>query len=189
MKRNLILVITVMMMTATVQAQSSVNMGIKGGLNLFTLSADNDESFDSRASFHLGLLAHIHMSESFAMQPELVYSSQGAEYGNDLKLELNYINVPLLFQYMFNNGFRLQAGPQLGILVGAKADGADVKDDFENLDLGLTFGASYVSTSTGLGVDGRYNLGLAKVNEAGGDDIFNRGFQLGIFYMFQHSKN
>jgi hypothetical protein len=34
-------------------------------------------------------------------------------------LRLNYINVPVL-QYMFGDGFRLQTGPQLGILTNAK---------------------------------------------------------------------
>jgi hypothetical protein len=59
--------------------------------------------------------------------------------GNEVNLNLNYINIPLIFQYMYDNGFRLQAGPQLGVLVSAKSktnnSESDVKDDFESIDL------------------------------------------------------
>ncbi|HEY3403734.1 MAG TPA: porin family protein [Ohtaekwangia sp.] len=188
MKVTLVTVIAVLMMIGAAHAQP-VNIGIKGGLNVFNIKGDNDESFDPRTSFHLGLLGHIHLAEDFALQPEVVYSSQGAKYGDDLKLQLDYINIPILFQYMFDNGFRLQAGPQAGILVGAKADGEDVKDGFETLDLGLGIGASYVNPATSFGVDVRYNLGLSNINDNDDVDSFNRGFQLGVFYLFRHRSN
>jgi hypothetical protein len=64
--------------------------------------------------------ARSYSSQSFlALQPEAVYSSQGAKYtvnGAEHTLSLNYINIPLQIQYMFDNGFRLQTGPQAGFL-------------------------------------------------------------------------
>lgn len=185
MKFNLIIFMAIIMVS-TASAQPMA-VGIKGGLNFYNLSGTNEGSYDSRTSFHLGLLGHVHMSEEFALQPELMYSSQGTEYGNNQKLILDYINVPVLFQYMFDNGFRLQAGPQLGFLVGAKADGDDVMDNFKGVDFGLTFGASYLNPPSGFGVDFRYNHGLTDINESNGADSYNRGFQLGVFYMF-HKK-
>jgi hypothetical protein len=183
MKFNLIAFIAIIMVgTASAQPMA---VGIKGGLNFYTLSGTNESSFDSKTSFHLGLLGHIHMSDEFALQPELVYSAQGTEYGDNDKLNLDYLNVPLLFQYMFDNGFRLQAGPQLGFLVGAKADGDDVQDNFKTVDFGLSFGASYVNPASGFGVDARYNHGLTDINESNGADSYNRGFQVGVFYLFK----
>lgn len=86
---------------------------------------------------NLGLLGHIHLNSQWAVQPELVYSSQGAKSaGTEQKLD--YINVPLLLQYMFDNGFRLQAGPQLGLLVRA-----DNKNDLNSIDLGVGLGAGH----------------------------------------------
>lgn len=187
MKFNLIVVLAVMMVgTATAQ---SVNIGVKGGLNLYTISGDNDGSNSIKPSFNIGLLGHIHITDNFALQPELVFSGQGTKYssnGNDLNLNLNYINVPLLFQYMYDNGFRLQAGPQIGFLVSAEADGSDVKDNVNGIDLGIGLGASYVNPASGFGFDARYNHGLTNINENDATDSFNRGFQLGVFYLFKH---
>ncbi|GCC51929.1 PorT family protein [Chryseotalea sanaruensis] len=170
------------------------NIGIKGGVNAYTLKSDNNNGFDTKVSFHLGLIGHIHISDQFALQPELVYSVQGAQStiaGQEVKLNLNYINVPLLFQYMFDNGFRLQAGPQLGFLASAKSevndDDTDVKDDFEGVDLGLGLGVSYINPVSDFGVDVRYNLGLSNVNKNGTTDYFNRGVQVGVFYLFNHN--
>lgn len=178
-----LIALLVMGMVGFASAQP-VTMGIKGGLNFYSLAGTNEGSYDSKTSFHLGLLGHIHMSHDFALQPEFVFSSQGTEYGNNLELDLDYINVPLLFQYMFDNGFRLQAGPQLGFLVSAKGNGEDVIDNYKTVDFGLSFGASYVHPPSGFGVDARYNHGLTDINDSNGADSYNRGFQVGVFYLF-----
>lgn len=173
----------------TVQAQH-VNVGIKGGLNAYNLSNDNGGEYDTKLGAHVGLLGHIHLSRQFGLQPELVFSMQGANSTvDDSKLNLNYVNVPLLVQYMFDNGFRIQAGPQIGFLMSAKADNGssvDVKDSFNNLDLGLSFGASYVQPSTGFGIDVRYNYGMSDIIESSLVETYNRGFQVGVFYLFNH---
>ena len=85
---------------------------------------------------------------------------------------------------MFDNGLRLQAGPQLGILVSAKSilDNSNLDlNDTKPVDVSLSFGASYVAPSTGFGMDVRYNLGLNNINKDSGPASTNRGFQLGVF--------
>lgn len=188
MKLSLIAVLVVLM---TISANAQVNFGVKGGLNLYNLRGD-DISADAKAGIHLGALAHIHLSEQWALQPEAMFSMQGAsrdQAGDDLNLNLNYLNFPLLFQYMFDNGFRLQAGPQLGFLVSAKekfdGDAEDVKNRFNSIDLSLPIGVGYISPS-GFGVDARYAFGLSNVNEDDNSKIMNGGLQLGVFYQFQH---
>lgn len=172
-----------------------VNVGIKGGLNVYNVSNDENDNADPRIGLHAGLLGHIHLSDQFALQPELVYSAQGSQFtvgGSDFKLNLHYVNVPLLLQYMFDNGFRIEAGPQLGLLIAANSSvgnlETDVKDDFENTDIGIGMGLSYVNPSTGFGVGARYNHGLTNINANGAVSSYNRGFQLGVFYLFKHSS-
>jgi hypothetical protein len=186
--------LSVLLLSGAATAQH-VNFGIKGGLNIYTIKNDNNVSFDNSLGFHVGLIAHIHLANKFALQPELVFSTQGATYtegSTDGELNLDYVNVPLLFQYMFDNGFRLQAGPQVGFLVKAKSKigslTSDVKDDFNNLDLGITAGMSYVHPPTGFGFDARYNAGLNNINEDSSVNSNNRGFQLGVFYLFNHKS-
>lgn len=187
MKFNLITLIAITMMVGTASAQT-FNIGIKGGLNLPTINVSNNQSHDIKPSFHFGLLGHIHMADHFALQPEVVFSAQGTKYGNGQKLDLNYVNFPLLFQYMFDNGFRLQAGPQLGFLVSARANGENVKDNYKGVEVGLGIGASYVHPPSGFGVDARYNHGLSNINNNEAIDSYNRGFQLGVFYVFRHKS-
>lgn len=184
-----IITITILLLTAVGSASAQhVNLGIKGGLNSYTTDF-NGVNFDSKLGVHLGLLGHIHLGDQFGLQPELVFSMQGAQRG-DTKLMLDYINVPVLFQYMYDNGFRLQAGPQLGFLINSKIDNngttVDLKNETKSTDLGLSFGVSYVSPSTGFGVDARYNLGLTDISENPNFESTNKGFQFGVFYLFGH---
>ena len=191
MKLNLITVIAIMITitiaVGTASAQS-VNLGIKGGLNVYTLSGNADATYDPKASFHAGLLGHIHVVQHFAIQPEVLFSRQGTKYDKGLKMNLDYINVPVLFQYMFDNGFRLQAGPQAGFLLAAKSNEQDVKDYVKGIELGISIGASYVNPPTGWGVDARFNQGITDITESTSTESYNRGFQLGVFYLFKHKS-
>jgi len=196
-----IVLIAAILITGIASAQHSsspagrVNLGVKGGLNLYDVHHNNDTKYDLKVGYHFGLLGHIHLSKSFAIQPEIVFSMQGAKYNpNDVstKINLGYLNVPVLLQYMFENGFRLQAGPQVGFLLVAKSkddnNTTDLKDDLQPIDFALSLGASYVFPPTGFGVDARYNLGLSNINKNGTVHSTNRGFQLGVFFIFGHAK-
>lgn len=184
----LIGLITAILITGIASAQHGnapeghVSLGIKGGLNLYNINNDNGSTYDQITGYHFGLFGHIHLKNPWAIQPELVYSAQGAKSG-DTNYKLGYFNVPVLIQYMFDNGFRLQAGPQVGFLVSA-----DNKNDLNPIEFGVSFGASYVLPSTGFGIDARYNLGLSNINKDSDLNSTNRGIQLGIFYIFGHNS-
>lgn len=194
MKIYLSMALAAILFTTTVNAQH-VNLGVKGGLNLYNLKNDNDVKYDSKAGLHLGLLGHIHITKQFAIQPELVFSQQGAKFtsnGTETKYNMNYINVPVMFQYMFDNGFRLEAGPQVGFLMSAKAktnsNEVDFKDNLKTVDFALGVGVGYIFMPSGFGVDARYNFGLSNIYENSSVKSYNRGFQLGVFYQFKHKN-
>jgi hypothetical protein len=48
----------------------------------------------------------------------------------------------------------------------------------------MAAGASYLVPNTGFGFDARVNLGLTDINKDGNIKSTNRGFQLGVFYLF-----
>ena len=178
------------------QSRIHSNFGIKAGAQAAKLGQP-EINWDTRYSWHVGLLAHLHISDHFAIQPELVYSNQGGEHiivGSETKLELGYINVPILFQYMTGSGFRFQAGPQVGFLVNANQEfngvKSDIKDNVKKTDFTLLVGASYI-TKSGLGFDARYGYGLTDISNADsgsgmGQDINNLLIQVGLFYQFKH---
>jgi hypothetical protein len=166
--------------------------GIKGGLNVSKLTGGE---MNSRTGFHVGALTHIHLSPQLALQPEVMYSTQGGKYNistGEHNLEMNYLNVPFNLQYMFDNGFRIQTGPQIGALINVKdkhqgqETGFFDMEDFKNLDISWTAGLGYL-TSSGLGVDARYNFGLNNIqNIPGGVVRKNNVFQVGLFYLFDN---
>lgn len=55
--------------------------GLKGGLNLANLDIHPGDNMDYKVGIHIGGLAHIHLSDHFALQPELMYSNQGGQKG------------------------------------------------------------------------------------------------------------
>jgi hypothetical protein len=193
MKFLLSVALAVFFMTGIVNAQE-VSFGIKGGLNVYNIH-NNDRSLDFKpiAGFHIGALSHIHLTQKFALQPEVVFSTIGSDYRygpEETRYNLSYINVPVLLQYMFKNGLRVQAGPQVSFLVHARSHTGDIKsdirEDFRTADFGLATGASYQLPNTGFGFDARFNLGLSDINRNGTVRSTNRGLQVGVFYLFPH---
>jgi hypothetical protein len=193
MKKCLFIAAAIILITSAMRAQET-HFGLKAGLNSASIKVTDGRDYDSKLGFHVGGLAHIHISKHFAVQPEITYSTQGGEFenGNDFKLKLNYINVPVLAQYMFSEGFRIQTGPQLGFLTSAKTKvgnvEVDIDDNHNSLDFSWAFGASYLFPK-GIGVDARYNLGITNINEDDDFESRNRVFQVGVFYQFMNGRS
>ncbi len=165
-----------------------VTFGAKLGLNVSSFSGDVTDS-KSLIGAQFGGFAEIKISDKFAVQPELLFSMQGAKseytetdlgdsYSEESKTKLNYLNVPLLAKYYIADKFAILGGPQFGILMSAKEDfdvtetisgvtdnyseSADVKDFYKTLSLSFNVGAAYAITEN-IFVDARYNLGLSSI--------------------------
>ena len=180
--------LTLIVLTGFVVNAQVVNFGLKGGLNLATLDSKESNDIQNRVGYHAGLFANIPVSSQIAIQPEAVYSSQGAKYtegGVSHSLALNYVNIPVMVQAMVGRGFYAQVGPQLGILTGVadKVNDAETgfftTDDFKKTDVALGVGLGYKSMG-GIGIDARYNLGLTNINNSGSANIKNNVLQVGL---------
>lgn len=71
--QKLMTLITIIGMTMVIQAQQDIRFGIKGGLNISTITGEDVENIDARTSFHGGILVDIPIAEKFSFQPELLY--------------------------------------------------------------------------------------------------------------------
>lgn len=168
-------------------AQESVT-GIKGGLNLSSLSTDGNDDKNLKMGFHAGVFSKIPFSESFAIQPELLYSGKGIKLNydesgvaeGDTKFNLNYIDLPVKLVFNLSEDFEFQFGPYVSYLVNANVDtdaeffGGDInsvdeldRDHFNSLDYGLTAGLGFDLDPMIFGLN--YNLGLNQV--AKDDDV------------------
>ncbi|HYC40718.1 MAG TPA: porin family protein [Chitinophagaceae bacterium] len=188
MKKVLVAAAAILIFIVRAEAQRT-SFGIKGGINVSSLKIKNGADYEAKTGFHAGGLAHIHLNNRFAIQPELLLSLQGGERNENNRINLTYLNMPVIVQYMILDGLRLQTGPQIGFLLDAEQKinnvEVDVSDVFSTVDVSWSFGTSYLFDS-GFGFDARYNLGLNNISDDHDFEARNRSFQAGIFYQFRN---
>ncbi|WP_407404657.1 porin family protein [Chryseobacterium sp.] len=190
----------------TTSSSSDVRFGIKAGMNVSSLSNDGTlEDQGSKIGFNAGVFATIPVAASFNIQPEVLYSQYGDKY--DTKIagttysyanHLDYITVPVMFQYNFVPNFYVEAGPEFGFMVSAKnksknetnnnviAESGNYKDRFNTFNVGIGIGAGYYFTDN-IGVTARYVAGvtdIAKDRPNNSDAVRNNVFQVGLAYKF-----
>jgi hypothetical protein len=180
---------------ANAQDKKDMSFGVKAGLNVSSINNIDGDGVDSNSliGFHVGFLGEFMVSDKFAIQPELLYSTQGVELefeGEKGDLKLDYIIIPVMAKYYVADAFSLEVGPQVGFLVSAKAksggESEDIKDDLKSTDVSLDFGANYDITKNFM-VGARYNLGLTRLQKdlsPGESEFKNSVFQLSLGYKF-----
>lgn len=175
----------------------NTKFGIKAGVNFSNLYTDNVDDNNMLTGFHVGGYAKIAITDVVAIQPELLYSTKGAElvynnslFGGTAKFKLGYIEVPVLLVINVTENLSLQAGGYAAYLVDAKTtnegngntfdfeDNLDT-DDYNKFDAGLVGGIGFDIDSFGFGA--RYNYGLTTIGKQNNFSGFN--------YTFPDSKN
>jgi len=187
------------LLTVAVQAQKSrpYTSGLKAGVNLYELKFDPETagiSNDTRTNFHAGLFFNIPFASMFAIQPELLYSSQGVKAkGNNYKSELSvsYVTLPIMFQVNFS-GFYVEAGPALNVLAKGKEETTN-NGVFSELDLKKRFTKAGVAAMGGLGyryrnlgLNARYEYGISNLSKNNDDlEIKSNGIQVSLSWSFK----
>ena len=192
--------------TTRPMSSSDVRFGIKAGMNVSSLSKNETlEDQGSKIGFNAGVFANIPVAESFSIQPEVLYSQYGDKYdyvvaGNRYSYanHLDYVTVPVMFQYNFIPNLYVEAGPEFGFMVSAKnkaknetnndvlAESRNYKDSFNTFNVGIGLGAGYYFTDN-IGITARYVAGvtdIAKDRPANSDAVRNNAFQVGLAYKF-----
>lgn len=172
---------------------SPLQIGFKAGINIATLKATaqgESDASDPLLGFHGGLFLTAPLGRSFAIQPELAYSVLGGKdemSGTELKLPLSYLNLPVLLKYYVpNSQLSIYAGPQLGILLSAKAKAEgvseDIKEAFKETDFAGVFGMDY--TFNKFNIAARYQLGFSNILEGttGDEKLKNNAFTFTLGY-------
>ncbi|MDX1671037.1 MAG: porin family protein [Balneolaceae bacterium] len=171
---------------STVEAQSPVSFGIKGGVNFANLN-DVSGDPDSRTGLLLGAYLQLDLPGApFTIQPEVLYSQKGAEStGGDL--ELDYLEIPVLAKLGFTTPGPVKphilAGPYLGFVLNAESGGVDVSDQTQT-DFGgvLGVGTDINLPGPSLTVDLRYGFGFTDIfeNASGKNGIFSIAAGIGF---------
>jgi hypothetical protein len=188
MKKIILAAVLFIATSATIQAQL-VQFGVKAGVNFASQTGDaslQGVAFDKEGitSYHVGVLAEIKLLEKFSIQPELLYSTQGATYKfkdaqEDFKNELAYLSIPVMAKIYMTKSLSLEVGPQASFLLNQKND---VKlDDAKTFDFALNAGLGLKITKS-IFIQGRYSLGLTEASSNA--DIKNSVVQLSAGFLF-----
>jgi opacity protein-like surface antigen len=173
-------ILFVVLLSANAINAQMLKFGVKGGANFSSLEGDNIDS-SIYTSFHFGGMVEISLLENLSLQPELLYSSQGAKVDDAAVKDINYnyVTVPVLAKfYLTSKKFSLEAGPQFSFLVNQ-----NVSDQFEGetFDFAVAGGLGYNITEHFL-IQARYVAGLTQANKDA--EVTNRVIQLSLGYIF-----
>lgn len=157
MKR--ILFVMLFALTSLMAYAQEMKLGVKLGANFSEFDKAKNMSMSSKTGFHMGAYATLPLGR-FALQPEFLYSQQGAKL-NGSEIDLDYVNIPVLAKFHILPKVNLHVGPQFGFVV---KDGLkDIYPDFkaEKFDISGLLGIGI--EVFGFQLEGRYNYGLSKV--------------------------
>lgn len=190
MKRLILAVFAVLLVftfsSTTLFAKTKV--GVKGGVNLANLEIEAgiggmeaQVEFDDKLGFCVGAFISYDISNMLALQPEVLFTMKGAQLLEEgflgegefkSKMELNYVEIPVLAKVSIPAGSNIKlnafAGPAVALKLSAKSkvefEGESEEEDIEDIksnDIGLVIGAGVELGA--LIVEGRYTLGLTSI--------------------------
>jgi hypothetical protein len=202
-KRAALLLSGLLFLGLNAQAQ----LGIKAGVNQAVLRGEVGGGADYRTSYHAGIFYEAKLLGPLSVQPELLYSLQGAQARSlvrNLSLEefdtkLHYLTLPVLAKVTVGPVF-VEAGPQFSYLVSSRDNGRlqvtptssgpreylgfsrRNSDDYKRGELGVALGAG-IKLPLGFAIGGRFTTSLNDIgnyrslSNVNSSDLKNRVFQ------------
>jgi len=156
MKKEFICAAVAVIFATSIYAQSMVKtvnkttFGIRAGVNFQNINgkdaAENNLENDLTTGFHAGLNAEVPLGTGFYLQPGVLYSIKGAEFNNNAKVKLSYIEVPINFVYkpiLGSGNMILGFGPYAGFGIGGKIKSGGSETD---IDFGSSYNAANPAT-------------------------------------------
>lgn len=186
--RKLLTCFTVFLLSAW--GATAQDFGVKAGVNATNMS---NADLKTKLSFHVGMFSEWQLNEFVSLQPEVVYSRQGArdkltEDGKKVRtrLRMNYLNIPVLAKLYVLKHLSVDLGPQFGFVLDARYKQKDsIKSlktkltNYKNFDFSWAMGASFRIDS--YDISARYNIGLTNMFTK--SDSKNRVFQVSLGYV------
>lgn len=175
-----VLTIAALLLTTTF-SYAQISVGAKAGvytsfIDVTEAAEGLTQNVEGLTTPTFGLVAEIGVSENFAFQPELLYTTKGFKVNEGININLgglpipagvtartkiNYLEVPLLAKYKFGSAalkFNVTAGPVVSYAVNGQLDTRanllfDINPIKTNIDLdALNYERLEVSASIGAGM-------------------------------------
>ena len=186
------------------QSMESLQIGAKAAYNYSNLRGDFAKALDFKGAsgYNVGLYVEVPVTDRLSIQPEVLYSQEGAKLdtsinlpligkvGEETEFKLKNVNVPVLAKYYVVNGLNIQVGPQINFLTDSSVKLGKVESDkvlkeaLSKVNFSAVVGAGY-KLPMGFSVDARYTFGLTNILDKDNKDLKNLkvadDFKTGVF--------
>ena len=132
--KKIIVVLLLFFIVSQINAQVEIKPGVRLGANF---SRFTNADLDRKTDFYVGGLLGIKFVDFYALQPELIYSRQGADGYN-----LDFISLGINNKFTFKTGFQVMVGPTIDFKVGDNFQ-SDLSSDLIGFDFSLVAGVGY----------------------------------------------
>lgn len=161
------------------------NAGFGGGLNVSQIEGDGFSGYN-KAGPAVGLFVNTFFQEFLAWQMEINYSSKGStlkapiEDPGYYRIDLRYIEIPVLLRYLTPPGIIFEAGLSGGYLFYAKEEDAlgEIPETvaFRKTEFTVIGGIGYILTDN-ISLNARISYSGVPIRDhaGGGQYYFNRG--------------
>ena len=171
------------------------NFGFKGGYNYSSFNGEvaKDNTLKGLSGFYVGALLELPLGDVLSLQPEVIYSRQGAAWEKDYNIpilgkgslkndiKLDYLNIPVMAKVNLGPLF-LQGGVQFGFLVGKPETSSTVngrrvteeldKDAYASFDFGVGAGLG-VNLNQHFFIEARYTHSLTNALDPDNNSLKN----------------
>ncbi len=218
--KRLLLIAAIAAMGSSAYAQE-FRFGPKAGFAMSTMKIDENQddlgkrNMSPKYTFYIGGMAEYKINDNFGFQAEILYSPLGAKekidgidagimfVGEQTKVNLGTLLVPVSAKYFISEGFSVAAGANFGVILSAKqktvigsdfvdmeiegesGEGeVDIKNEIKKLNIAPFVGVEYMFEN-GFFIDGRYSLGVSNLsNDGSGGKVTNSFAQIGVGFKF-----
>lgn len=209
------LMLLVSMYTAMGQAGTLLNEdrsffgGLVVGANLCTVQGDGYSGY-SKIGLNAGGVVYARIANKLFADLELLYAQKGSRGVNQVEsvyvgasfekyyLDLNYVEIPLVLNYVMNEKWHGGIGASYAMLLGSKEDAVSavqpiyIKNDehpFKKNDVNLVFNLGY-ELGNGVFVNARYQRSVSTIRDPyyvpvgfGSGNQYNDLFSFRIMYL------
>jgi hypothetical protein len=168
------LIILFLFFTIASNAQQRFKVGVKAGLSTSQVDGDTYGGYN-KAGFDGGIFVTGKINEKWTGQFEMIFIQKGSKHNSDPEngdvsyyyLGLNYLEVPVLFQY-HQKKFTFEVGPSFGYLINNTEYNEYGKVympvPFHSTEIGGGIGISY-SLTKNLLINWRYSYSLLPIRK------------------------
>lgn len=215
--RRLAYIVVFLALTSGALAQSGTLLnteqaflgGAVVGANLCTVQGDGYGGY-SKVGLNAGGMVYVKVANKLFADLELLYAQKGSRGVNQVEsiyvgtsfekyyLDLNYVEIPLVFNYVFNEKWHGGVGGSYSMLLGSKEEAVSAvqpvyirNEDhpFKSNDINFILNVGY-ELGNGVFVNARYQRSVTTIRDPfyvpvgfGGGNQFNELFSFRIMYL------